>query len=185
MTARRRAPEPPEQGSAAADPEPDPESVARAIALRMLTAAPRTRKQLADAMARRDVPAAIATRVLDRFTEVGLVDDAEYARAFVRSKRASRGLARRALAAELRVAGVGEDDAADALDQVDEHAERESARELVRRKWRPDVDPVTQTRRLLAMLARKGYSYGLSRQVLDEMRDDGTEPRRGLPDLED
>lgn len=185
MTPRWSTPEPPEQGSAAADPEPDPESVARAIALRMLTAAPRSRKQLADAMIRRDVPTEVVSRVLDRFTEVGLVDDAEYARAFVRSKRASRGLGRRALAVELRGAGIGEDDAADALDQVDEDAERETARELVRRKWRPGLDTVTQTRRLLAMLARKGYSYGLSRQVLDEMRDDETEPDRDLPDIED
>lgn len=184
MTGRRRAQEPPERGSAAVDPEPDPESVARAIALRMLTAAPRSRKQLADAMIRRDVPPEVVTRVLDRFTEVGLVDDPEYARALVRSKRASRGLARRALAAELRGAGIGEEDAADALGQVDEDAERETARALVRRKWRPDLDAVTQTRRLLAMLARKGYSYGLSRRVLDEMRDDGTDADRGLPDIE-
>ncbi|MDD9204853.1 regulatory protein RecX, partial [Georgenia sp. 10Sc9-8] len=71
--------DPPARGAAAQDPEPDPEQVARTIALRQLSAAPRSRAQLADAMARKDVPEAVAEAVLDRFTEVGLVDDAAYA----------------------------------------------------------------------------------------------------------
>ncbi len=178
MTGRRRgagagrAPEPPASGAAAHDAEPDPESVARAIALRLLTGAPRTRHQLAEAMARRDVPDDVAARVLDRFTEVGLIDDAEYARMFVRAKRSSRGLAGRALAVELRRTGVADELAAEAIAGIDPADEEETARALVRRKWRPDADPVVQTRRMLAMLARKGYPSGLSRRVVAEMGDD-------------
>ena len=84
---RSRATEPPAAGAAAHDREPDQESVARVIALRLLTGAPRSRHQLAEALARRDVPDDVATRVLDRFTDVGLIDDAEYARTLVRSQR--------------------------------------------------------------------------------------------------
>lgn len=148
--------------------------MARAIALRLLTGAPRSRKQLAEAMARRDVPEDVAARVLDRFTEVGLIDDAEYARMLVRSQQESRGLARRALAVELRRKGIDDELAAEALADVDDATEEAGARELLRRRWRPGLDPAVQTRRLLAMLARKGYPSGLSHRLVAEMRDDGS-----------
>ena len=180
MTSRRRprwsAPEPPATGAAAVDPEPDPEQVARSIALRLLTGAPRSRHQLAEAMARRGVPDDVVTRVLDRFTEVGLIDDAEYARMLVRARRESRGLARRALAVELRRKGIDDEPAAAALDEVDPESEEEVARALLRRRWRTDVAPDVQARRALAMLARKGYPPGLSRRLVAEMRDDGDLP---------
>jgi regulatory protein len=174
-TARRGRPrvvEPPATGAAADDGEPDPESVAKAIALRLLTGAPRSRQQLAAALARRDVPGDVATRVLDRFTEVGLIDDAEYARMLVRSKHESRGLASRALAVELRRTGIDDEIASAALAGVDADVEESTARELVRRRWRPGMDPVVQSRRMLAMLGRKGYPSGLSRRVVAQIGDD-------------
>ena len=186
MTSRRRprspAQEPPPTGAAAADREPDPESGARAIALRLLTGAPRRRQLRADAMARREVPDDVAARVLDRFTEVGLVDDAEYARMLVRSRQESRGLARRALAVELRRKGIDDEVATDALAAVDAAREEESARELLRRRWRPGLDPDVQARRALAMLGRKGYPSGLSRRLVAEMRHDGAWPQEEAAD---
>src|SRR5829696_959849 len=83
------------------DPLGDPESVARAICLRLLTGQPRTRSELAAALARRGVPGEAAAAVLGRFAEVGLIDDRAFAAAWVGSRHAGRGLAR-ALAAELR-----------------------------------------------------------------------------------
>lgn len=154
------------------DQEPDPEQVARSIALRLLTGAPRSRHQLAEAMARRDVPDDVAARVLDRFTEVGLIDDAGYAEIVVRAKHESRGLARRALAVELRRKGVGDDDARAALAQIDEADEEAAARDLLARRWRAGVDPVVQSRRMLAMLGRKGYSPGMASRLVREMVDD-------------
>jgi len=182
MTPARRsgssASEPPATGAAAVDGEPDPESVARAIALRLLTGAPRSRRQLEEALARRGVPDDVAARVLDRFTEVGLIDDAEYARMLVRSRQESRGLARRALAAELRRKGIDDDVAAEALADVDSEAEAAGAEALLRRRWRTDLDPDVQSRRALAMLGRKGYPPGLSRRLVARMRDDGGWPDR-------
>jgi regulatory protein len=181
FASRRRttAPEPPAGDSAAQDPAADPESFARAIGLRLLTGAPRSRHQLAEAMTRRGVEDAVAERVLDRFAEVGLIDDAEYAQMLVRSQRESRGLARRALAMELRRRGIGDDDAQAALAGVDDDAEEAGARDLLRRRWRsgPGVDPTVQARRALGMLARKGYPSGLSSRLVREMVDDrGREP---------
>ncbi|WP_245900055.1 regulatory protein RecX [Geodermatophilus normandii] len=158
----------------AADDQGDPESVARAICLRALTGSAKTRSQLADLLERRGVPEDAASAVLDRFGEVGLIDDAAFARAWVTSRQAGRGLARRALRAELRAKGVDGEDAEQALAQVDDEDERASARHLVERRLPAlrRVDRVTATRRLVGMLARKGYNGGLAgavvREVLEE-----------------
>lgn len=108
--------------------------------------------------------------MLDRFTEVGLIDDAAYARLWVSSRSAGKGLARRALADELRRKGVGDDDARAALDDLDPEDEREAARVLVARKMRSvaRVDDATATRRLVGMLARKGHPPGVAFEVVRE-----------------
>jgi SOS response regulatory protein OraA/RecX len=151
----------------------DPEAVARAVCLRALTGAAKTRKQLADLLARRGVPEEAAARVLDRFTEVGLIDDAAFAAAWVSSRQSGRGLARRALAAELRAKGVDGEVAAAAVAEVDPQDEWDAARRLVERKlpaMRP-VDRATAERRLIGMLARKGYGGGLAGWVVREALD--------------
>ncbi|WP_232797079.1 regulatory protein RecX [Blastococcus atacamensis] len=149
--------------------------MARGLCLRALTGAPKTRQQLADLLASRDIPEDAATTVLDRFTEVGLIDDAAYARAWVSSRQAGRGLARRALSSELRAKGVDPEVAAEAVEQVDDEDERAAARKLVERRAGSmrRLDRATATRRLMGMLARKGYNGGLAaavvREVLDEV----------------
>jgi regulatory protein len=157
----------------------DPESVARAICLRALTGAPKTRKQLADLLAKRGVPEEAAVAVLDRFGEVGLIDDAAFARAWVSSRQAGRGLARRALRAELHAKGVDTELAAEAVALVDDEDERAAARHLVERRL-PSMrrlDRATASRRLIGMLARKGYPGGLAativRDALDQQGIDG------------
>jgi regulatory protein len=151
----------------------DPESVARNICLRALTGAPKTRSQLADLLANRGVPDEAAESVLDRFTEVGLIDDAAFAQAWVSSRQAGRGLARRALSAELRAKGVEPEVAALAVAAVDDADERAAARRLVDRKLGSvrRVDRATATRRLMGMLARKGYNGGLAAAVVREALD--------------
>ncbi len=168
------APGPPE------DELGDPVSAARGICLRALTGAPKTRSQLADLLAARDIPDDAAETVLDRFTEVGLIDDAAFARAWVTSRQSGRGLARRALKAELRAKGVDGEVAEEAVALVDDQDEWEAARRLVQRRL-PSlrrVDRVTAERRLAGMLARKGYGSGLAGWVVREALD---EDRSGQP----
>ena len=93
--ATRRPPARAADGPASDADEADPEAVARLICLRMLTAAPRTRAQLASALRRRGVPEAAAEAVLGRFTEVKLIDDATFASAWVESRHHGRGLSGR------------------------------------------------------------------------------------------
>ena len=164
-------------GGAPADPvalgpDADPESVARKILLDALTGQARSRQELRDKLAKRDVPDELAERLLDRFTEVGLVDDGAFARSWVESRQRSRGLARRALAQELRRKGVDDETARTALDDLDPADEEEAARALVRKKLRTlsGVDRTTATRRLAGLLARKGYPAGMAFSIVrDEL----------------
>jgi regulatory protein len=166
----------------------DPEMVARGICLRALTGTAKTRKQLADLLAKKDVPEEAASAVLDRFTEVGLIDDAAFAAAWVSTRQSGRGLARRALASELRAKGVDGEVAAAAVAEVDPQDEWDSARRLVERKM-PSMrrlDRVTAERRLMGMLTRKGYGGGLAGYVVREALDgeDGGESADAVGDDE-
>lgn len=155
----------------AAEPaEADSEAVARKILLDQLTGQARSRAELRERLARKLVPDEVAERLLDRFTEVGLIDDAAFARAWVESRQASKGLARRALAQELRRKGIDDDTARAALDELDPDDETEAARRLVRRKLRTvqRLDPQVATRRLVGMLARKGHSSAVAFRVVRE-----------------
>lgn len=158
---------------AAGEPAPeyeDPEQAARQICLTALTGAARTRQQLAELLAAKEVPADAAESVLERFTEVGLIDDAAFAAAWVSSRQSGRGLSRRALADELRRKGVDKEVAAVALEAVDPQDEWDAARALVARKvpGMRRLDHATATRRLTALLGRKGYGAGLSAWVVRE-----------------
>jgi regulatory protein len=151
----------------------DPEQHAREVCLRLLTARSRTRAELATALERRGVDGQVADRVLSRLEEAGLIDDAAFAQSLVQSRHSRDGLARKGLTAELRRKGVAEPLAAEAVSVVDEEAEEERARQLVRRRLSSSggVNAAAQVRRLVGMLARRGYSTGLAvRVVREELR---------------
>ncbi|WP_235735068.1 regulatory protein RecX [Nocardioides alcanivorans] len=154
----------------AMDPDADPESVARKILLDQLTGRARTRKELADKLAAKEVPGDVATALLDRFEEVGLIDDAAFARLWISSRQPGKGLARRALAQELRRKGIDDEVAREALDEIDSADEDAAARGLVRKKLRSlrNVPPEVATRRLVGMLARKGYGPGVAYRIVKE-----------------
>ncbi|NES28360.1 RecX family transcriptional regulator [Micromonospora terminaliae] len=162
-----------EEPAAEAAPAPprDEAELAREICLRQLAVRPRTRAELAGALAKRGISEEVADQVLDRYDEVGIVDDAAFARAWVSSRHTGRGLARRALANELRQRGVDGEVAGAALDEIDEETEAETARVLVERKLRSTRgEPDAVFRRLVGMLARKGYPAGVAiRAVKDAL----------------
>ncbi len=160
----------PEEDERDLGPEPDQESVARKILLDQLTGQARTRRELADKLAKKGVPDELAARLLDRFEEVGLVDDAAFARSWVSARQSGRGLATRALAQELRRKGINDEVAREALDEIDSSDEEEAARALVRKKLRSmaNLDRTVATRRLVGMLARKGYPGGLAFAVVKD-----------------
>lgn len=160
---------PPSTSESATDPARRAEQ-ARALCLRLLTARARTRSELEAQLAKRGYPDAVVVTVLDRLADVGLVDDADFAEQWVQSRRVNAGKGKRALAAELRTKGVHDEVIDAALAGIDAGAERQRAEELVRTKLRRErlddgADPKVM-RRLVAMLARRGYDPGLAFDVV-------------------
>src|SRR5579859_3181255 len=149
----------------------DPEAQARQICLRLLTIAPRTQAQLAEALHRRGVPDEAAETVLSRFADVGLIDDAAFARAWVESRHYSRGLSRRSLSAELRRQGVQSEEIREAVDTLDPEQEVATARRLVEQKMAGTrgQPPEVRVRRAAGSLARKGYPAGLVFRLIKEV----------------
>jgi regulatory protein len=129
-------------------------------------------------MARRGVPADVAAAVLDRFTEVGLVDDAAFAASWVESRQSGRGLSRRALAEELRRKGIAGEVVAESLQSIDDEREVEAARRLVDKKLRSSrvSDPQARWRQLVGLLARRGYPPGVAMRVVAEALSEAAEP---------
>jgi regulatory protein len=167
---RRASTENPAGSNSGAAGETDPAERAREICLRLLAIRPRTRTELAGALRQRGIPADVAAEVLDRYDEVGIIDDRAFARAWVTSRHYGRGLARKALAGELRRKGVDNDAVGDALAELSQDTEAATARDLVERKLRTDRggQPDALFRRLVGMLARKGYPAGLAVRVVKE-----------------
>ncbi|MBS6029278.1 MAG: regulatory protein RecX [Kocuria rhizophila] len=147
---------------------------ARSIVLRQLTASAKSRRQLEDKLADKDIPDDVAGEVLDRLEEVNLVDDRAFAAMFVRSRAETRRLSRSALRRELSHRGIIGEIAEQALDQRSDEDELRDAHELVRKKLPATLDPSDRkeyeklTRRLVSMLGRKGYAPGLAFAVVKE-----------------
>lgn len=148
--------------------EPSRDEQARALCLRLLTARSRTRAELAAQLAKRGYPDDIRNRVLERLAAVGLVDDTDFAEQWVSSRRANAGKSKRALAAELHTKGVDDEVITAVLGGIDAGAERARAEQLVRVRLRREAlgDETKVSRRLVAMLARRGYSQSVACEVV-------------------
>jgi regulatory protein len=157
-------------GSPSEPTSDDPEARARQICLRLLTTEPRTRAELAQALRRGGIPAEAAEAVLGRFTDVGLIDDAAFARAWVESRHYGRGLSRRTLSVELRRHGVDADEIREAVGSLDPEQEVTTARRLVEQKMASTrgQPPEVRARRAAGLLARKGYPPGLVYRLIKE-----------------
>ncbi len=137
--------------------------------MRLLTARARTRAELAGQLKKRGYPDAVSCKVLDRLTEVGLIDDDAYAEQWVQFHRANAGKGKRALEGELRTKGLGDDVIAAALSGIDTATEHDRAAKLVQNRLRRenlDGDQAKVARRLVGMLARRGYSETLCFDVV-------------------
>lgn len=156
----------------------DPARKAKSECLRLLAVQPRTSAELRKALTRKGFDAAVADQVLGKLERARLVNDEEYAEMWVRSRHANQGLGRRALTSELVRRGVDRETAEQAAESIDVSDEEVRARDLVRKRLPTlrHVDESTAVRRLVAMLARKGYAEGLAyRVVREELAEDGRE----------
>jgi regulatory protein len=164
----------------------DPETAAKNLCLRWLAVQGRSRAELAAKLRERGIPDDAAERALDRLARVGLIDDAAYAAAFVASRHRDRGLGRLALRRELQRKGIDRDLAEQALEPIDGDAERSRAAALVAKKLDSAMFAGSDAarRRLLGMLARRGYSPGVAIAVVNDALRGFTEPLDPSADLE-
>jgi len=156
-------------------------SQARNIALRQLAHSPKTRQQLEQTLLKKDISPELIVEVLDRFTEVGLVDDLAYAHLFVRSKCAAKKISRSSLMRELRAKGVAEDLALTAVAVISDEDEYQLARDAAEKKLRSmrGLSREVVSRRLFSMLARRGYSSAIAIKVLKSLELDASNVTRG------
>ena len=160
--------------AARAAEETDPYTRAKTIVYNQLAYSAKTRGQLRKKLQSEGFETELIEPLLDKFEAAKLIDDAEYAQTFVAQKSRTKKLSRAALRRELAERGVRGEEAENALAQRTDEQEREDAAELVRKKLRPGMDLSDRaekdkvTRRLLGMLARRGYSSSVSMSVIRE-----------------
>jgi len=154
--------------------EIDQNQIAKQVLLRRLSNAPRTRKELAQDLKNKKIEADIAQVALDRFEELGLINDQTYSENFVSTTHERRKLGKKALKQQLKSKGVSEEIANQAISQISEDDEFNAALHLALKKFRSiqHDDPQSQIRKIVGLLARKGYSSSLSFQVAKEVIND-------------
>jgi len=144
---------------------------AKQVLLRRLSNAPRTRNELAKDLKDKDISDDVANLALDRFEEVGLINDQALASNYVSSQHERKGLGKNALRQQLRAKGVSDDVALEAVSQISEDQEFQTAFALACKKIRSlqRDDAKTQLRKIVGVLARKGYSSNLAFRVAKEV----------------
>jgi len=138
-------------------------AAAREAALKLLERTRRTRTDLTRRLREKGYAAAVVEPVLERLAEVGLVDDVEYARAFLEARLKRRTTGRRRLEQDLRSRGISADDIAAARARLEEREGHEDetagARRVIAQAARryARLDPRTRRQRLYALLVRRGF----------------------------
>lgn len=157
-------------------------SRARQIVYDRLAVSARSRADLEQTLAKKQVSAEVAAAILDKFEDAGLVDDAEFAHAWVQARQRSKGLSSRVLAMELKRKGVADELVREALDELDPEAEVEAAHRLVQAKLRSmsRLDETTKIRRLTGLLARKGYAPQVAFDVVRQELGAETQPLESM-----
>lgn len=151
---------------------------AKSRALNMLAARDHSRHELAEKLARKEHEPATIERLLDALERSRLLDDEAFAESFARAKRSSRALGKSALGLELKKKGVSGVIIQEVLAGIDDEDEIAAARRLVLKKASSSrgLDRETRLRRLVGMLARRGYRSSLAYAVVTEVLDHEAAP---------
>ncbi len=153
-------------------PTTAPAERARELALSILTRAPRSAADLRARLISKEIEPEVADEVIERYLEVGLLDDETLAATIARTRHAERGLAPRAIAQELRRKGFGDDHIRAALEPLTSDIQEDTARELAAKRWIRDASatPEARVRRTVSHLARKGYPASLAFALVRDLQ---------------
>lgn len=120
---------------------------------------------------KRGVEDDIAAATIFRLQEAGLVNDAQFAKAWSQSRHNSKKLSKRIIAGELRIRGVDQNSIDEALDEIDSEDEYRMAFSLAMKKYSTmsKLEADVQIRRVQSLLQRKGFSFDLIGRVIREL----------------
>lgn len=146
-------------------------------AIRLLTARPRSVREITDRLRQKTYDDETINRVIEKLRDWRYIDDEAFARYWVENRDTNRPRGRRLLEQELRQKGIDREIVGGAIEEaeIDEHA---GAREIARSKLRSyrTLEPALARRRLGAFLARRGYGFGVIKPVLDELFGESDDP---------
>jgi regulatory protein len=153
------------------DQEADPYSIANTIALNALVARAKSKGELLAHLKKRGVEDDVAQATIFRLTEKGLINDAEFAKAWTQSRHTSKKLSKRIIGSELRTRGVDQQSIDEALDEIDDESEYRTAFSLAMRKYSTmsRLEPEVQIRRIQSLLQRKGFPFSIITRVIREL----------------
>lgn len=137
----------------------------RRRALKLIARRPRSVEEIRRYLRDRATPVDMIDSIVDDLVERDLLDDLEFARAWVENRNEFRPRSTYALRSELRQRGVGRQTIDRALEEFDERRAAESAARKAARKFSGD----DRRDRMYAYLARRGFPYSTIRSVVEEV----------------
>jgi len=146
----------------------DAQEVAYQRALNFISFRPRAQAEVRKNLRKHDTPEEVITQVLDRLCQSGLIDDAQFAQTWVENRSTFRPRSRRALTVELRQKGIGDEAIDVALRDLDEDHLAYQAALKQSRKYK-GLDRQTFRQKMSAFLARRGFSYGVAKPVVERV----------------
>lgn len=147
---------------------------AKSRALNILAARDVSASQMRERLLGREHPPDVVDVLVARLTDSGLLDDRSFAHSYVRSAREGRALSVSALGRELRARGIADEHIEEALAEVDDEFDTAYAVALKKARSTRGLDEQTRMRRILGMLARRGFGQSVGvRAARAAMQDAG------------
>ena len=149
----------------------DPYELAHTIALNALVTRAKSKGELLAHLKKRGVENDVANAIIYRLQEAGLINDAEFAKAWTQSRHNAKKLSKRIIAGELRSRGVDQLSIDTALNEIDEEDEYHMAFSFAMKKYSTmsRLEAEVQIRRIQSLLQRKGFSFDLIGRVIREL----------------
>lgn len=155
---------------------------AKGVALRFLQVRPRTIREIRDKLREKEFGDEEIAHTTDALEKAGLLDDAAFARMYIRDALAGRGAGKILLKRKLLLLGVEKSVVDEAIEEtfagVDVHAAALAlARQFIKKtqNLKKDETPMKRRNRVSAFLARKGYGWDTIDAVLKELVQDAEE----------
>ena len=136
-----------------------------------MVARAKSKGELLAHLKKRGVEDEVANATIYKLTQNGLINDAEFAKAWTQSRHNAKKLSKRIIAGELRQKGVTQEQIDEALGGIDDESEYRAAFDLGFKKFNTmsRLEPDVQIRRIQSLLARKGFNFTIISRVLREL----------------